>query len=278
MRRLLVLALAVMMVLAMVPTVALAEEGPKEEGSEVIAASEVSYTITIPAQVDLGTLKPGDSAWKDFKVSASNVFLEDGGFIDLTARGSGPNGEFRLYDQDGWGFNAMSYQLISPYGSPVEPDGRYAKITKSGQYYGKVGTSSADIKFAGSYKGVMTFTISYVGPEIQDVPKGGSADMRWLVICESGSVDIYFEEWTINELASMEVTIFNKGEKLSTTRLRNPAAHSGNNITCSLRTSANWENDQGVTEAGYYKGKYDSVSVKVVKDGKTYIFKSSVKQ
>lgn len=270
MKKKLVLVLAVMMVLAMVPTVALAEELPKEEGSVVTANSDVSYTIYIPPTVDLGTLTKGGTKSEEFKVEASGVLLDFGGFIDLTARGSGPDGTFRLYDQNGLGSNALGYELRAPGGSLVAPNDRYARIYGDGKYYGSVGVTNAVIPFAGSYKGFMTFTISYQGP-VEDPTLINS-----FVYTSKGIVDIHFKSWKVKDLDSLVFTTFKDGVKVVSAELDldyyKGQGHENVSVNCPFVADDYWD----ITYGALSTDINGAIAI-VGYQGTTYIFNATKK-
>ena len=158
MKKVIVLALAVMMVLAMVPTVAMAAD-PE---SEVKATVSSSYTITIPSKVDFGPLAKGETKTKEFIIEASDVVLEPGERIDVTV-----DSDFLLTA----GVATLPYQLLKSGGGVASTGRVYCSFKRSGNYTGTAKVNGNNITAAGVYSDVMVFKIG-LNRDIEDVPSG----------------------------------------------------------------------------------------------------------
>ncbi len=134
----------------------------------VTATVNPTYIIIIPAEVNFGTLvKNTGFKEKAFYVKAQNVALEPGAKIEVKVTSA-----LKMYDNNGAGTNELAYVLKNnnTAADPVVGQGDiYATFNENTttakpllENIGNVTVNTADIGYAGAYKGVMTFTIAYV--------------------------------------------------------------------------------------------------------------------
>jgi len=288
MRRALVWALALTLVLALLPATVLATE-PDNRNVPVTADVSPTYTVTVPASIDFGSLTPGSGRKSvGFKVTAAGVYIEDGAFIDVSVRGNGPGGAFTLFDMGGSGPNPLAYGLFKG-SAPIEAGGLYHRFAGSGKANGSVRINTNAIEYAGAYRGTVIFSIGYVPPIVQSVPGDEVAylagwstpkthETRGLHV----SAEIGFKNWKVSELTSLQMSIYKSGGRLSTITLIDPNQYDTKNITGSFykdalapeATSSSWYLEP-VGDANWSDHVFDTIVAKVVKDGKTYIFKST---
>lgn len=128
-----------------------------EVGSTTICTEvKPTYTVTIPEKLEI----PYNSTEaRPLTVTASDVLLENGKTVVVTAAGSGADGAFIMAN----GNNTLAYELsraASPW-SAVAKDGEVASFTENGSkaIYCKVPDWSSTV--AGKYSGTITFTVSY---------------------------------------------------------------------------------------------------------------------
>lgn len=127
-------------------------------GGSTTISTEVkpAYTVTIPEKLEI----PYNSTEaKELTLAASDVSLEDGKSVVVTAAGSGANGAFSMAN----GSKTLAYELskaASPW-SAVAKAGEVAAFTENGSktIYAKVPDWSSTV--AGKYSGTITFTVSY---------------------------------------------------------------------------------------------------------------------
>ncbi|MPN42269.1 hypothetical protein SDC9_189826 [bioreactor metagenome] len=124
------------------------------QSTQVIAKTEPSYIIVIPAAVDFGTLQK-DTGIKSraFQVRAENVVIEPGSRIDVDVSNIDPM-------DNGYG-NELEYMLYTQAGSQVPEGSNYASFDQDGMETGSVKVDTSLIPAAGNYSGTMDFSISY---------------------------------------------------------------------------------------------------------------------
>lgn len=122
----------------------------------ITTEAQAAYTVTIPEKLEIPY---GSSEAKSLTLTASDVLLEAGKSVSVTAAGSGTGGGFTMAN----GNNTLAYELsktASPW-SVVAKDGQVASFTENGTatIYAKVPDWA--ITTAGKYSGTITFTVSY---------------------------------------------------------------------------------------------------------------------
>ncbi len=118
-------------------------------GTEVTAEADATYTVIIPASVDFGTIyKNMPVQTKTFDVKVENAFIK--GNITV-ANTTNPT---VMKDNNGTGSEELPYTLTPPDGGFV--------FTADGTKTGEVSCNPDDLTAPGSYKGFMTFSVTYV--------------------------------------------------------------------------------------------------------------------
>lgn len=131
-----------------------------------------TYTVTIPASVDFGTVAKGMAEQsKAFPVTLSDAVMNQDAAVTVSV-----TSDFAMKDQDGQGTNQLAYRLFNAAtgGEALATGGTYAvfragtaaagetQVVNGGaQANGRVTMDPANIVFAGDYKGTMTFAIAY---------------------------------------------------------------------------------------------------------------------
>lgn len=124
-----------------------------EEGTEVKAEVEPTFTIIIPAAVDFGKLTPGTgTAQQNFPVKAEGLFIEDGKQINVSLKTLLPMKA---------GVVALPYTLENS-AAQVSAGNEFTSFTANRTENGFVKVNRSLITKAGAYRGTMTFTIAYV--------------------------------------------------------------------------------------------------------------------
>jgi len=123
-------------------------------GTDVTASVDPTFTIVIPAVVNLGTLQKGVAVPdKDFPVEAKNVIIEEGKSIFVSV-----SSDFTLSTSGG---ATLGYELHNST-AKVGNNETFATFTGDHTEAGKVKVpSTAGISVAGVYQDTMTFTIAY---------------------------------------------------------------------------------------------------------------------
>jgi hypothetical protein len=106
--------------------------------------------------VNFGTLVKGiPAAPKAFVVTASDVVIEADASIDISVIST-----FVMKDNSGTGTNELAYTLRNST-SLITSGGEFASFTAAGTETGAVAVDTNAIVKAGSYKGFMTFSVTY---------------------------------------------------------------------------------------------------------------------
>ncbi len=128
--------------------------------SEVTANADVSYIVVIPSSVDFGTINKGmDAQSKDFVVAVEDALIEDGASITVQNTTS----DMTMKDKDGAGSETLAFTLAQD----AAPDNGIFTFAQADLTDGEEAIESsvscvpADLTAAGSYKGYMTFDVSY---------------------------------------------------------------------------------------------------------------------
>ena len=132
-----------------------------QSASEVTATADVTYMVVIPTSVDFGTINKGmDAQSKDFAVAVEDALIEDGSSITVENTTS----DMTMKDKDGTGVETLAFTLAQD----AAPDNgiftfAQADLTDGAEgIISSVGCVPADLTAAGSYKGYMTFEVSYI--------------------------------------------------------------------------------------------------------------------
>lgn len=145
--------LCLMTVLCSVCTITAFAENTTGGSTTISTEVKPAYTVTIPEKLEI----PYNSTEaKELTLAASDVSLEDGKSVVVTAAGSGA---FAMAN----GSKTLAYELskaASPWNA-VAKDGEVASFTENGSktIYAKVPDWSSTV--AGKYSGTITFTVSY---------------------------------------------------------------------------------------------------------------------
>ena len=127
---------------------------PQSQDTEVVAGVDPTYTIVIPASVDFGTLVKGTgNITREFDVTAQNVLIEAEAKIEVSV-----SSLTAMTDESGSG--SLTYTLRNETPLPVA-SGLFATFEGNRTEDGTVTVDTNSILIAGSYKGTMTFAISY---------------------------------------------------------------------------------------------------------------------
>ncbi len=131
---------------------------PMSQDTEVKAGVDPSYIIVIPASVDFGTLVKGSgTVTQEFDVTAQGVVIDNGAHINVAVEGP-----FVMKDHNGTGTVSLVYTLNNEHGL-VSPPAAFASFAGNDTEDGVVSVDTNTITAAGSYKGTMQFTITYIG-------------------------------------------------------------------------------------------------------------------
>lgn len=131
---------------------------------EITAEISPAYCVVIPLSQDFGELQRNTGIKTlDFNVEVTDVLIDDGAKVSVTVTGMGTNGAFIMKDKNGIGAVELPFSLYNNTNSPnpIEPGAVYGEFTANEVKNGKATVDTANITRAGSYKGTLTFTISY---------------------------------------------------------------------------------------------------------------------
>ncbi len=121
-----------------------------DQGSEVTAKADVTYTVIIPASVNFGIIKKTDTPKTEtFAVKVEGALLEDG--YSIRVENTTASGNMVMKDKNGTGNKILAFTLSQS----VFP------FTSDGTVTANVSCTPANLQAAGSYKGFMTFSVSY---------------------------------------------------------------------------------------------------------------------
>ena len=129
-----------------------------QQDSEVTAKADIAYTVVIPSSVDFGTINRNmDVQQRDFTVKVEDALIEDGARIEV----KNATTDMFMKDKDGTGNQTLAFTLAQEDGlfTFTQADLAEANGEKSIQSY--VSCNPSNLEAAGSYKGYMTFEISY---------------------------------------------------------------------------------------------------------------------
>ena len=122
------------------------------QGTVVRANADVTYTVVIPASVNFGTINKSMSQQsRDFIVSVQNAFIKAGATIKV----ANTTTSMVMKDNNGTGTVELPFQLTPPTATGFVFSG-------NGSITGHVTCNpSTDLTAPGSYKGFMTFSVTY---------------------------------------------------------------------------------------------------------------------
>ncbi|HNX15540.1 MAG TPA: hypothetical protein PK854_10020 [Oscillospiraceae bacterium] len=117
--------------------------------TEVTANAGITYTVIIPASVDFGTIyKSMPEQSKAFPITVQDALLEEGKKITVV----NATATMAMKDNNGAGSNSLAFALSQ----------NTFDFTADGTANATVSCTPADLQKAGSYKGTMTFSVSYL--------------------------------------------------------------------------------------------------------------------
>ena len=132
--------------------------------TEVKATADVTYMVVIPSSVDFGTVNRNmDPQTEDFVVSVEDALIEDGASIAV----ENTTENMTMKDKDGTGSKELAFTLAQ---DEAPNNGVFtftmAVLTAEGDdddasISSQVGCIPENLTAAGSYKGYMTFDVSY---------------------------------------------------------------------------------------------------------------------
>ena len=168
MKKLLTIMLALVMVLSLSVTALAADitqdSDPKTGNTTVTFNVDPTYTVTIPATVELEKKTAADETVtyeKDLTVSAENVRLLEGKQIQVTL-----TSDFTLTNdtQNGGAATNLSYTVtVGDSATPIVTDGVVATFgTSTTEQTSVLHFAAANPTYAGDYSDTVTFTISVV--------------------------------------------------------------------------------------------------------------------
>jgi hypothetical protein len=127
--------------------------------SEVKAKADIAYTIVITPTVDFGTIdRSMGTLKKDFIVTVEDALIEDDARITV----QNTTKDMFMRDKDGVGNETLAFTLEQPNGLFTFTQEDLADGKES--INSKVKCDTTKLRAAGSYKGYMLFTVSYVAP------------------------------------------------------------------------------------------------------------------
>lgn len=161
---------------AMLPAMAFAIEGPADEGVTTTGTTQVKYAVTegyewsIPTMIDFdkdkgvkktSVVEATADSGNAQKVMVTRNVIADGKALQITATGSGENGNFSIKN----GSTVLNYKIEKP-GNPaseITPGGEVmsvpAGINEGDQpLFFTLSTSTGTAEIAGKYTGTVTFT------------------------------------------------------------------------------------------------------------------------
>ncbi len=129
--------------------------------TEVTATADVTYMVVITPSVDFGRItKNMDTQTEDFVVAVEDALLEDDARISV----QNTTTDMTMKDGDGTGNETLSFELAQPAGLFTFTE---ANLTDGeGSIESSLTCEPSELEAAGSYKGYMTFEVSYVEPII----------------------------------------------------------------------------------------------------------------
>lgn len=155
---------AIVLAIAMLATMSSVTAFAAENKDTVINATasipDPTYTVTIPATVDIGTVVKSETS--DIKTAALTVSVEnvahlDGKTITITLAS-----DFKL-EKTG-SSAALAYEVFNAVtgGTALATGGTFTTFTADGSTTGRVEVDQVNITEAGSYSDTITFTIALV--------------------------------------------------------------------------------------------------------------------
>ena len=124
--------------------------------TEVKAEADISYMVVIPSSVDFGVInRKMDTQTRPFVVAVEDALIEDGAIIKV----ENVTASMVMKDKNGTGDQTLAFNLDQSNGlfifDQADLADGFESITSS------VSCEPSELKAAGSYKGYMTFEISY---------------------------------------------------------------------------------------------------------------------
>ena len=142
---------------------------PTDNGhTQVIADADPDYMIVIPRTVNFGELNRSQPEQDhEFWIRIENAVMDDGAVITVNLDEST---DMNMYDKGGEGQVPLAFRLSSDEMGSVEPGDTYCTFTiedvenvddLTAVKDGTVSCTPADLRAAGSYRGWMTYAITY---------------------------------------------------------------------------------------------------------------------
>jgi hypothetical protein len=129
---------------------------PHFVNTEVTADADVTYMIVITPNVDFGTISRDMSTQtKDFVVAVEDALIEAGASISV----ENTTTDMTMKDKDGAGSKSLAFTLAQPSGLFTFAQANLADGVES--ITSSVSCEPSQLQAAGSYKGYMTFEVSY---------------------------------------------------------------------------------------------------------------------
>lgn len=155
---------SVLVIAVFTSAIAVYAEGSNINQVDVTAEVSPTYSVVIPTSQDFGVLQRNAGiTTMNFDVKVEDVLIDDGADISITVTGSGTDGAFVMKDKNGTGSIELPFNIYNDAGAqaPLQPGAVFGNFTENEIKNGRATVNTADIQKAGSYKGTMTFTISY---------------------------------------------------------------------------------------------------------------------
>ena len=142
-------------------------KGAQSGGNTEVTADatiDPSYTFSIPATVDMGSLKKTANEFlvtTPFSISVTDLVKASAtGKVDVTVAPSDASRTFRMINADD-NQTTLGYQMKNANDVALSVGGLFATFTEDGSAGGSVVVDASQINAAGQYAGTVTFTASY---------------------------------------------------------------------------------------------------------------------
>ena len=136
------------------------ESGTTTLTVQTVAISKPEFTVTIPTGIPIGSIErtaTDEIKSTSFEIGVSDITYLNGKQIKVTV--SVPNG-FYLYN----GAYTLPYAVYGPNSStvPLENNGEFYTFSEDETVSGRIDVNKKNITAAGTYSGIMTFTVSVI--------------------------------------------------------------------------------------------------------------------
>lgn len=132
---------------------------PDHSQTTIKAKADVTFMVVITPSVDFGTIDRGMALQsRDFVVAVEDALIEAGSAIKV----ENVTTDMKMRDRDGAGNKTLAFTLAQTDGVFNFPQ---SGLTNGGASIdSSVSCLPSELEAAGSYKGYMTFEVSYIGP------------------------------------------------------------------------------------------------------------------